>query len=181
VDHRRTPVGNSLILPLWAIILSALLCVGAATWFVLTIDANDTTTPAASATASATPSPSSATAPEPATEPTPTDPTDAPTEPEPTEVAPTADPVARDIPVAVYNNSRVTGLARTTAGKVQAAGWTVTDTGNWSGSIPETTVYYPDGFKEQAQLLARDLDFGRVMPAAPGMRDSRLTLILTGS
>ena len=175
MDHRRTPVGNSLILPLWAILLSALLCVGAAIWFVLTIDANDSTTPSASATTSAS------TAAEPTSEPAPSDPTSEPSETEPPEVEPTADPVARDIEVAVYNNSRVTGLARSTADKVRAAGWTVTGTGNWRGSIPETTVYYPDGFDEQAKLLGRDLDFGRVMPATAGMRDDRLTLILTGS
>lgn len=175
MDHRRTPVGNSLILPLWAIVLSALLCVGAATWFVLTIDANDSTSPSATATSSAS------TATEPTSEPTPIEPTAGPTEAEPTEVEPPADPVPRDIPVAVYNNSRVTGLARTTADEVRSAGWTVSGIGNWRGSIPETTIYYPDGFEEQAQLLGRDLAFGRVMPATGGMRDDRLTLILTGS
>ena len=173
MDHCRTPAGNSLILPLWTIILSAFLCVGAGIWFVLTFDANKVTT------ASAAPSPSVTTTTEPTTDPTPSVPTTAATT-EPTEATPTAEPVARDIAVAVYNNSRVTGLARTTAGNLQAAGWTVTGTGNWRGSIPETTVYYPEGFEEHAQLLARDLDFSRVMATTSAMRDDRLTLIVTG-
>lgn len=169
MDHRKTPARKALTLPGWIIILSALVCLGAAAYYaVLFVDhhaATEVAKPAAARTTTA-----------PTTEPT----TITPTTTTPTTPAPTGDPVKRDVPVAVFNNTGTAGLADTMAAEVRAAGWNVTGVGNWRGAIPETTVYYPPGFEEQANTLARDLDFGRVKPSVAPMRSDRLTLILSG-
>jgi len=92
-----------------------------------------------------------------------------------------ADPVVPEAYVEVYNNSTVSGLAAQTAGELQDAGWNVVGTDNWYGSIPESTVYYPQRLREQAMLLARDLGVDRIRPAVSPMRFDRLTVILTAS
>ncbi len=87
----------------------------------------------------------------------------------------------RTASVDVYNNTAVTGLAAQTAERVRGLGWTVVAESNWTGSIPETTVYYPAALAEQAKLLADDLGVSRVRPAVSPMSFERLTLILSGS
>jgi hypothetical protein len=42
-----------------------------------------------------------------------------------------------------------------------------------------STVYYPQGMREQAELLAEDLGIGRVKLALQTMQDDRLTVVLT--
>ena len=160
---------------MWLIVLSALICLGAASYYgvALVRDSSSessakpaaTQSPTAPATTEATPEPTATTTPAPKPKPKP---------------KPTAAPVARDVPVGVFNNTSTSGLGRTVAAKVRAAGWTVAGVGNWRGSIPETTVYYPPGFQTQAQTLAKDLDFGRVRPSVAPMRTDRLTLIVAG-
>lgn len=174
MDHRKTPARTALTLPGWIIVASALICLGAASFYtVLLVDDHSTTAssePIASHTTTAPPTTAPTTAsPAPTTATTPA--------PKP---KPKAAPVDRDIRVSVLNNTRTSGLASTVAAKVRAAGWTVAGVGNWRGAIPETTVYYPPGFEKQAQTLARDLDFGRVRPLISPMRSDRLTLILAG-
>ena len=171
MDHRKTPARKALTLPGWIIILSALVCLGAASYYaVLVVNDNNGTTSAKPAANAAT------------TGPTTQAPTPAPT----TQTTPqqaeetTAAPVARDIAVGVYNNTGTAGLAQSTAAKVLAAGWKVATVSNWRGVISETTVYYPPGSEEQAQTLARDLDVGRVKPLVSPMRSDRLSLILSG-
>ena len=83
--------------------------------------------------------------------------------------------------VEVYNNSAVSGLAAQTASVLQDGGWNVLATDNWYGVIPESTVYYPDGLRGQARLLARDLGIVRMMPAVSPMSFDRLTVILTSA
>ncbi|MEO6471118.1 MAG: LytR C-terminal domain-containing protein, partial [Aeromicrobium sp.] len=140
-------------------------CLAAAVFYVVLLIGGDDTKPVAKPTATAKTS-------------APT--TTAPTTPAPTTTTTTPPPVKRDIPVAVFNNTTTPGLARQVAAKVTAAGWKVSATGNWRGSVPETTVYYPPGFQAQAETLAKDLDFGRVKPMVSPMRAGRLTLILSG-
>lgn len=175
MDHRKTPARKALTLPGWIIILSALVCLGAASYYAVLVvndNANDNngTTSAARPVDAATTGPTTA-APIPA-------PTTQTTPPQAEET--TATPVARDIPVGVYNNTGTAGLAQSTAAKVLAAGWKVATVSNWRGVISETTVYYPPGSEEQAQTLARDLDIGRVKPLVSPMRSDRLSLILSG-
>jgi len=90
------------------------------------------------------------------------------------------EPVRRsDVYVEVYNNSGITGLAGATANTIAGAGWQVVGSDNWYGTIPASTVYYPDRLRVQARALAKDLGITRVMPAISPMRFDRLTVILT--
>jgi hypothetical protein len=84
------------------------------------------------------------------------------------------------VPVAVFNNSSVSGLAAQVAAKAGDDGWQVVGTDNWYGTIPATTVYYPPRLTNAAHLLALDLGIHRIMPAVAPMRLDRLTVILTG-
>lgn len=86
----------------------------------------------------------------------------------------------RDAYVEVYNNSTVRGLANQTAAELQDAGWKVVGADNWYGSIPESTVYYPERLHPVAKLLAADLGITRLHTAVAPMRFDRLTVILTG-
>jgi LytR cell envelope-related transcriptional attenuator len=84
-----------------------------------------------------------------------------------------------DIYVSVYNNSNITGLAGTTAQRIVTAGWQVVGSDNWYGTIPATTIYYPEQLEDAAMLLSKDLGIERVVPAVDPMLMDRLTLILT--
>ena len=79
----------------------------------------------------------------------------------------------------IYNNSGITGLAGDTATKASGAGWQVVGSDNWVGTIPASTVYYPQRLREAARLLARDLGIERTKLAVAPMRFDRLTVILT--
>ena len=87
---------------------------------------------------------------------------------------------ARKVPVEVYNNSGVTGLAGKVATQASRIGWQVVGTDNWYGTVDATTVYYPKRLKAAAKQLALDLGIKRTAPAIDPMRLDRLTLILTG-
>jgi hypothetical protein len=81
--------------------------------------------------------------------------------------------------VEVYNNSGITGLAGQVAGRATDMGWQVVGSDNWYGTIPATTVYYPERLKRAAKTLALDLGVERTALAVDPMRRDRLTLILT--
>ena len=82
--------------------------------------------------------------------------------------------------VEVYNNSGITGLAGRVASKATDVGWQVVGSDNWYGSVPASTVYYPQRLKAAAKMLALDLGIQRVLPAVQGpMRLDRLTVVLT--
>ena len=81
--------------------------------------------------------------------------------------------------VEVYNNSGVTGLAGRVADRATDMGWQVVGSDNWYGTIPGTTVYYPQRLKRAAKTLALDLGIQRTALAIDPMRRDRLTLILT--
>ena len=81
--------------------------------------------------------------------------------------------------VEVFNNSGITGLAGRYADQATKAGWKVTGSDNWYGTIVASTVYYPAKLKAAAKLIALDLGLHRVVPAAGGMHRDRLTVILT--
>jgi hypothetical protein len=81
------------------------------------------------------------------------------------------------MPLRVYNNSTVPGLAARGKSDFEAAGWTVTDTGGYNGRIPVSTVYYRPGTAEQdaAELLATTFGlraesrFAGIQDASPGI------------
>jgi hypothetical protein len=84
-----------------------------------------------------------------------------------------------DVYIDVYNNSNITGLASRTAERIGSAGWQVVGSDNWYGTIPATTIYYPERLREAADLLSKDLGIERVLPAIDPMSMDRLTLIVT--
>ena len=105
----------------------------------------------------------------------------APVEPKVTMEMVRVKPVVRrsDVYVDVYNNSNITGLAGQTAERISAAGWQIVGSDNWYGTIPATTIYYPDRLKAAAEMLSKDLGIERLQPAQGAMSLDRLTLILT--
>jgi len=93
---------------------------------------------------------------------------------------PVTQPGATKVPVRVYNNSTITGLANKASDEVRANGWTVAGTGNYSqGTIPTTTVYFRPGTDEEASAkeLATLLR-ARVEPRFDGIQNSAAGIIL---
>ncbi|MBA8826680.1 type IV secretory pathway VirB10-like protein [Saccharopolyspora lacisalsi] len=60
----------------------------------------------------------------------------------------------------VYNNSKIRDLAHRAAADFRAVGYKVTEIDNYSGLIPETTVYYRPGTPEKARAEAVAERFG---------------------
>ncbi|MGH3332753.1 MAG: LytR C-terminal domain-containing protein, partial [Nocardioidaceae bacterium] len=91
---------------------------------------------------------------------------------------PAKKPVVRrgEVYVEVYNNSGISGLAGAVASRIAGAGWQVVGSDNWYGTIPESTVYYPERLQQAAKLLAKDLGIQRLKPAISPMRFDRLTV-----
>jgi hypothetical protein len=89
-------------------------------------------------------------------------PATAPPAVQPTATA-TATPAPARLALTVLNNSKVTGLAKKAAADFAARGWTVAGTGNLSGRLAVTTVFYPPGMLAAAVELRR---------AFPGIKDS---------
>ena len=87
--------------------------------------------------------------------------------------------VRGEVYVEVYNNSGITGLAGGIAERAQTIGWRVVGADNWYGTVPGSTVYFPQRLKAAGQQLALDLGIDRVMPAIPSMNQDRLTVVLT--
>jgi LytR cell envelope-related transcriptional attenuator len=81
--------------------------------------------------------------------------------------------------VEVYNNSGINGLAGQVGARASDIGWQVVGSDNWYGTIPASTVYYPQRLKAAAKMLALDLGIRRTAPAVDPMRLDRLTIILT--
>lgn len=97
-----------------------------------------------------------------------TPPSDPPTKAPATTTAPSPTPSPTQVvkpAVLVLNNSRVTGLAAKAARDFQAKGWRIAGTGNLSGRLPRTTVYYGPGQQEAAVELKRA--FPAVVDMAP--------------
>jgi hypothetical protein len=87
---------------------------------------------------------------------------------------------AAKIPVTVLNNSRRTGLAHRVADELRAGGWPIRQTGNFTGRIRTTTVYYAPGERGSALALARQYpSIHRVLPRFAGLPGQGLTLVIT--
>lgn len=171
MDHRRTPPGKAYVPASWFIVLTIMLCIGAAGWLGWLFVDNDSDTPAAGPTTSA---PTTSSSPQP-TETTPT--TESTPSPTPTTETPAAE---RNAGVSVLNNTTIQGLATTYSAKVKNAGWTDVRVGNWRGSIAGNTVYFPPQLEAQGKVLGADLGITRILPSIAGMRTDRLTIILAG-
>jgi hypothetical protein len=80
----------------------------------------------------------------------------------------------RSVEVRVYNNGTVRHMAHRAAKQIRAAGWHVTEAGNYSGGvIPTTTVYYRPGSPGQAaaERIAEHWSM-RAMPRFRGIHDA---------
>ncbi|MGH8826580.1 MAG: LytR C-terminal domain-containing protein [Jiangellaceae bacterium] len=89
-----------------------------------------------------------------------------------------APPEVRE-PVGVLNQTSIGGLAAKAQERLQAGGWEVPATGDFVGTVPETTVYYPEGMQAAAEALSAQFpEIGRVQPSFEGLTQSRLVLIL---
>ncbi|MCL3817711.1 LytR C-terminal domain-containing protein [Aeromicrobium wangtongii] len=178
VAHRKnvTP-GKGYVPSSWFIVLTVMVLIGGAGWLGwLVLD--DDSSPSSSSPATAAPS-----APVETSEPTkkPSKPAATPKPdqtPKPSQDTPAAP--QRTARVSVLNNSGVVGAARAFSAKVAAAGWQISGVGNWTGSIPANTVYYPAGLEDQARLLASEVGIQRIRPSVAPMRMDRLTVILSG-
>ena len=91
----------------------------------------------------------------------------------------------KSVPVRVYNNSSITGLAAKTASTLENDGWTIAETGNYAqGDIPKTTVYYGSSSAEQAAAKAIAAEIGATAePRFAGIQGSGpgVIVIVTGS
>jgi hypothetical protein len=177
VEHRKTPSRNVYVPPSWLVVVTAAVCVLALAgigWLIVDGNGDDGDKhPTAAPTHTATTTAPTAT-------PTPTETTTTPT-PKPTKTTKPAPTVNRTgIAVSVLNNTGVPGAAGAFSAKVKGAGWTVGGVGNWRGSVPGNTVYYPAGHQSEAIQLGKDVGITRILPRVDPMRTDRLTIILAG-
>lgn len=83
------------------------------------------------------------------------------------------------VPVYVFNQTTISGLAAETASSLGSAGWNVVGVDNWVGNVPSDTVYYYPGDRAAADRLSKDFpDIERVWPASAPMPAGALTVIL---
>ena len=134
-------------------------------------DGTDPTTSSTAPAVSGTPS-ASATTPTTSTSATPSD----------SASATTSGATASALQVVVLNQSGRTGLGRKVSDTLTAAGWTVVAVGNFRGSVPATTVYYPAGDEADAAALAAVLPgTDRIRPRFGNLSTTRLTVVVTTS
>ena len=89
-----------------------------------------------------------------------------------------AQPVPQ-IPVYVFNQTTISGLAAETGSALESAGWNVVGVDNWVGNVPSDTVYFYPGDRAAAERLSDDFpDIERVWPASAPMPAGALTVIL---
>ncbi len=100
------------------------------------------------------------------------------TEPTPDPTTEPTSQATRSIGVVVFNQIGVPGLAGKVAEQARAAGWTVGGVGDWRGSVPQDTIYFPAGRQGEAELLGADLKISRIMAAQANMSGTHLTVVL---
>jgi LytR cell envelope-related transcriptional attenuator len=83
-------------------------------------------------------------------------------------------PNPREVPVRVFNNGTITGLAAQAARDFRADGWNVVEVGNYSqGIIPTTTAYFRPGTNEEAAARALAAKFNmRAEPRFAGIANA---------
>jgi LytR cell envelope-related transcriptional attenuator len=103
-----------------------------------------------------------------------------PAPPAPTRTVPTIPPAIPTVPVRVYNNSTIRGLAAQAADDFRRAGWTVVEVANYPNArIPTSTVYFRPGTDEEpaAQRLGDRFNL-RVEPRFEGIANASPGLIV---
>lgn len=140
--------------------------------------ATPTVTPSPTPSATATPTPSPSVSASPSGSPSPTASSTPTASPSPTT---TRIPPSQLPAVSVLNQSGITGEAARVAAALREQGWRISGIGNWRGSVPSTTVYYPDGEEAAARQLAGDLGVDRIRPRVSDMRPDTLTVVITAA
>lgn len=81
---------------------------------------------------------------------------------------------AKWVPVRVYNNSTIKGLAARAANDFRVAGWNVAEAGNYPyGIIPHSTAYFTPGTDEETAAKALAQGFGmQAEPRFQGIENS---------
>ena len=182
--HRAASSSQSLLIPV-VLVAAVIAAIGLATWMLLASPGDDaafptgTPTPAGGTSTGASPSKSPSASPSKSATKS-ASPSKSPTKsskPSPTK-SPTDRPVP-SVPVYVFNQTTVTGLAASFSRVLDSDGWTVAGVGNWRGFVPSNTVYYWPGDKAAAQRLSSDYgEIGRVWPASSPMPRDGLVVIL---
>jgi hypothetical protein len=85
------------------------------------------------------------------------------------------------IPVYVFNQTSISGLAAETASSLEASGWNIAGVDNWIGTVPEDTVYFYPGDRAAAERLSQSSGINRVWPASAPMPAGALTIILAST
>jgi hypothetical protein len=80
-------------------------------------------------------------------------------------------PNPRAVPVRVFNNSKIKGLAAQAAGDFRGDGWNVVEVGNYAQTIvPTSTAYFRPGTEEEAAARALAAKFNlQVQPRIPSL------------
>lgn len=81
---------------------------------------------------------------------------------------------AKWVPVRIYNNSTIHGLAARAADELRANGWNVVEVGNYPyGVIATTTAYYTPGTDEETAARSLAAAFGmKVEPRFDGIQNA---------
>ena len=86
------------------------------------------------------------------------------------------------VEVVVLNQTSRPGLAASVAAHLRTAGWDVPAVGNFRGTVPATTVYYPAGGETVALAVAGDLRADpRTLPRFGNLSTTRFTVVVTDS
>ena len=94
--------------------------------------------------------------------------------------APVTAPAELREDVAILNGTDVTGLAAEAQQQLEAGGWTVPAIDTYTGTIAETTIFYPEGMQDSAEALAAQfpVEIAQVAPTIAGLTTQRLVLIV---
>ena len=80
--------------------------------------------------------------------------------------------------VSVMNGTQTAGLAKTTADKLKANGWTIKEVGNWKGAgLAKSTIFYPVDLEADAKKLAKEVK-ADVLEADPSLPQDVLTYVV---
>lgn len=162
--------GLSRPMRLAGVVLIGIGLVAAVIGVVTATSGGQTENAAPSTSASAAPEPGQGSAPPPAPSAPPASTGSAAPVPPPPGTTPPAQPPAgpkpgqtdaKWVPVRVYNNGTIQGLAARAAGEFRANGWNITEVSAYPyGVIPTTTAYYTPGTDEETAAKALAATFG---------------------
>jgi hypothetical protein len=166
-----------LVIPV-VLVLAVVAAIGLAAWMLLSSSGDDTALPAGTATPAASPSKSPKASPSKSPKASPSASPSKTPKPSPSPSKP-QQPAVPSVPVYVFNQTTVTGLAASFAAVLDGDGWNVAGVANWRGFVPENTVYYWPGNQAAANRLSSDYgEIGRVWPATSPMPRDGLVVIL---